>query len=228
MQKQGAMMVVCTRINPGKEDAYHKWYDEHANIMFDYPGMERVSRNRCVRPLVDDGDSSPEYITLYELKEKADLDNYFKSPQMEQAKKQFEEEWEGLGEVLWSGFYEPLNVLKRRPLTGNKRFMEIVGSGPKPGQDAAYLDYYVDHFTKMFKYDGISEISYVRMFMPMAQDGKSHDYVTVYDFENEEAMNAFYRSPVFTDAKQDWEEIGQTVMDLQLAACYESIICLER
>jgi antibiotic biosynthesis monooxygenase (ABM) superfamily enzyme len=227
MQKQGAMMVVCTRISPGKEVEYHKWYDDHVSIMFNYPGMERVSRNRCVRPLGDNGDKSPEYITLYELKEKADLNNYFKSPQMEQAKKQYEEKWEGLGDVLWSGFYEPLNVLKRGLLT-SKRFMEIVGSGPKPGQEEAYLKYYVDHFTKMFKYRGIREISYVRMFMPMAQDGKKHDYVTVYDFESEAAMNAFYQSPVFTDAKQGWEEIGQPAMDLQWAACYESVITRDR
>jgi antibiotic biosynthesis monooxygenase (ABM) superfamily enzyme len=228
MQKQGAMMVVCTRINPGKEAAYHKWYDEHANIMFSYPGMERVSRNRRIRPLGDNGGNSPEYITLYELKEKADLENYFKSSQMERAKKQFEEDWEGLGDVLWSGFYEALNVLKRGPLKGNKRYLEMVGSGPKEGREAAYLDYYVGHFTNMFEYEGIREISYVRMFMPMARDGKSHDYVTVYDFESEAAMNAFYQSPVFTGAKDDWEKKGQPVMDLQWAACYESVISLER
>jgi hypothetical protein len=80
----------------------------------------------------------------------------------------------------------------------------------------------------MFEYNGIREISYVHMFMPMAQDGKSHDYVTVYDFETKEAMEAFYQSPVFTDAKKDWEETGQSVMDLQWAACYESVISLER
>jgi antibiotic biosynthesis monooxygenase (ABM) superfamily enzyme len=228
MQKQGAMMVVCTRISPGKEAEYHKWYDKHVNIMFEYPGMERVSRNHLIRPLGNNNNNSPEYIVLYELKEKADLENYFKSPQMDQAKKQFEEDWAGLGDVLWSGFYEPLHVLKRGSIQGKKRFMEIVGSGPKPGKEKAYLDYYVDHFTKMFKYEGIREISYVHMFMPMAQDGKSHGYVTVYDFESEAAMNNFYQSPVFTGAGKEWEEVGQPTMDLQFAACYESVICLER
>ncbi len=228
MQKQGAMMVVCTKIIPGKEDAYHKWYDEHAEIMFSYPGMERVSRNRCLRPLGDNGGNSPEYIVLYELRNKADLEDYFKSPQMDRAKKQFEEDWNGIGDVLWSGFYEPLHVLKRGPLTPGKRFTEMVGSGPKPGQEAAYLDYYVNHFTRMFDYPGIREISYVKQFMPMAQDGKNHDYVTVYDFENEAAMNAFYQDPVFTGAKEEWEEVGQPAMDLQWAACYESVIVLER
>ena len=228
MQQQGAMMVVCSKINPGKEKEYHEWYDEHVNIMFSYPGIERVSRNRCTRPLGDSADNSPEYITLYELKEKADLENYFNSSQMDAAKKQFEETWEGLGDVLWSGFYEPLHVLKRGPLTGDKRFMEIAGAGPKPGKEKEYLDYYVGHFTNMFEYTGIREVSYVRMFMPMAQDGKNHDYVTVYDFESEAAMNAFYDDPVFTGGRKDWEEIGQPAMDLLFAACYESVTALQR
>ena len=96
MQKQDAIMVVCTKISPGKEDEYHAWYDEHANIMFSYSGMERVSRNHCINPLGDSGSNCPEYITLYEMKDKADLDDYFKSPQMDAAKKQFEETWDGL------------------------------------------------------------------------------------------------------------------------------------
>ena len=228
MQKQGAMMVVSTKITPGKEDEYHAWYDEHANIMFSYPGMERVSRNRFTRPLCDSGDNCPEYITLYELKDKADLDDYFKSPQMDAAKKQFEETWDGLGDVVWSGFYDPLHVLKRGPLTEKTRHIEIAGTGPKPGQEKAYLDYYVDHFNKVFEYPGIREISHVRMFMPMAQDGKSHDYVTVYDFESEGSMNAFYQDSVFTGSIKDWEEKGLSAMDLLFAGCYESVITLER
>ena len=111
-------------------------------------------------------------------------------------------------------FYEPLHVLKRGPLTAVRRFMKIVGSGLKPGKETACNDRYVDHFTRMFEYPGIREISYVKQFMPMAQDGKNHDYVTIYDFESEAAMNAFYQEPVFTGAKQDWEEIGQPAMEL--------------
>lgn len=228
MQKQGAIMIVCTKITPGKEAAYHEWYDEHANIMFSYPGMERVSRNRLTRGLGDNGDNSPEFITLYELKEKADIENYFKSSQMEAAKKQFEKTWDGVGDVMWSGFYEPVHVLKRDIPTTEKRFLEIVGSYPKPDKDKAYLDYYTSHLDKLFEYGGIREIDYVHLFMPQAQDGKNHDYVTVYDFETEAAMNAFYQAPVFTGTKKDWEENGLPVTDVQFAGCYESVIKLER
>ena len=228
MQRQGAIMVVCTKINPGKEEAYHRWYDRHAEIMFGFPGMERVSRNRRVRPLGDRGGNSPEFITLYELKERTAVDDYLGSPTMQEAKKQFDEDWHGLGEVPWSGFYEPLDVLKRGPLTGNTRYMEMVGSGPKPGKVKKYLEYYRDHYTKMFAYPGIREVSYVKLFQKQAQDGKPHDYVTVYDFESREAMDAFYKDPIFTEAGPDWRERGLPVTDLQWAACYESVTCLSR
>jgi hypothetical protein len=147
---------------------------------------------------------------------------------MQQAKKQFEEGWDGLGDVLWSGWYEPVKILEREPLNAKKRYMEIVGSGPKTGQDKAYLDYYVNHFTKMFEYPGIKRVSYSRRFQKLAQNNESPEYVTVYDFESKEAMKAFYQHPVFTGAKKEWEEIGQPVMDLQWAACYESVITLVR
>ena len=59
------------------------------------------------------------------------------------------------------------------------------------------------------------------MFMPMAEDGKSHDYVTVYDFESEESMNAFTQDT-------DLEETGLSAMDLLFSGFYESVIMLER
>ena len=228
MEKQGAMMVVSTNVNPGKEDAYNKWYDEHVNLIFTYPGIERISRNCCTRPLGDAGDNSPQYITIYELEDKGDIENFFQSSQMQGAKKQFDEGWPGLGDVQWSGWYESVRTLERKPLAGEKRYMEIVGSGPKPGKETAYLDYYIKHFTDMFAYSGVKKISYVCCFQPLAQESRYPEYVTVYDFDSEKSLEEFYRDPVFTGAKNEWEEIGQPSMDLQWAACYESVITLEK
>lgn len=223
-----ALMVVSTRVSPGKEAEYNKWYDEHVSLLFSFKGMKRVSRNRCTLPLGENGGNSPEYITLYELENKDDIEAFLKSPQMQEAKVQFDEGWPGLGDVLWSGWFEPVKTLERGPLSDKKRYMEIVGSGPKTGKEAAYLDYYVNHFTQMFEYTGIKKVSYSRCFQKLAQDNPNPEYVTVYDFESKEAMEAFYQHPVFTGAKKEWEEIGRPAMDLQWAACYESVITLER
>jgi hypothetical protein len=228
METKNAMMVVSTKVNPGKQAAYNTWYDEHISLLFGFKGMKRVSRNLCTLPLGDNGGNSPEYITIYELEKKADIEGFFQSSQMQQAKKQFDERWDGLGDVLWSGWYEPVKTLERGPLVANKRYMEIVGSGSKTGQDAAYLDYYVDHFTKMFEYNGIKRVNYVRCFQRLAQNGKSPEYITFYDFESKEAREAFYQHHIFTGARKAWEEIGQLAMDLQWAACYDSVKVLER
>lgn len=228
MATEKAMMVVSTKARPEKQQAYNKWYDEHISLLFAFGGMERVSRNLCTLPLGDSGGNSPEYLTIYELKNKADIEVFFNSPQMEQAKKQFEDKWDGLGDVLWSGWYEPVKILERGPLIASKRYMEIVGSGPKTGQDTAYLNYYTDHFTRMFAYNGIKNISYSRQLQKLAQNNKSPEYITIYDFENKEAREAFYQHQIFTEAGKDWKEIGQPVMDLQWAACYDSVKILER
>ena len=225
MEKQSAIMVVSTNANPAKEDAYNQWYDEHVKLIFTYPGMQRISRNRCLRPLGDAGENSPRYITIYELNDKEDIENFFRSSQMQEAKTQFDEGWPGLGDVLWSGWYEPVRTLERKPIT-TKRYTEIVGSGPKPGKDTDYLDYYTHHFTDMFEYGGIINISYVYCFQPLAQESRYPGYITVYDFENEKALDDFYRDPIFTGAKKEWDEVGQPAMDLQWAACYESVITL--
>ena len=227
MREQGAMMVVCTRPTPGREDGYNRWYDEHARIMFDYPGMDRVSRNRRDHPLGDAGENSPEYVTLYELKDRADVDDYVNSPQMDRAKVQFEESWDGLGTGLWSGFFEPVKTLQRAPL-GERRFTEMVGSGPQPGREKEYLDWYFGHVTEMFAFEGIVEVSLFKLSRQRAGDGKRHDFLTVYDFADEAAMRAFYRDPIFTGAGPDWHQKGLPVVDLQWAACYASAILLQR
>ena len=106
--------------------------------------------------------------------------------------------------------------------------MEIVGSGPKPGKETDYFDYYINHFTDMFEYGGIIHISYVYCFQPLAQESKYPEYITVYDFESKKSLEDFYRDPIFTGAKKEWDEVGQPAMDLQWAACYESVTTLRK
>ncbi len=225
---QKVMMVVSTKASPERREDYNKWYDEHISLLFAFEGMKRVSRNLCTLPLGESGNNSPEYLTIYELENKADIKQFSGSLQMEQARKQFEEQWSGLGDVLWSGWYEPVKTLERGHHSTSKRYMEIVGSEPKMGQEAAYLNYYIEHFTTMFAYDGIKNIEYCRRIQQLAQNNNSPEYITVYDFKSKEGREAFYQHNIFTGARKDWEETGKPVMDLQWAACYDSVKILER
>ena len=58
-------------------------------------------------------DSCPQYVVTYEFDTKDDLEAFLTSDAAEVAKKEFEEEWNDVGEFLWSGWYEPMKKLER-------------------------------------------------------------------------------------------------------------------
>jgi hypothetical protein len=224
-------MVNAVQPAPGKEAAYNRWHNNHVAMIFNYQGMKRVNRHHFLKALGPAGPASPPYMTIYECESKELFEGLFKSPQMQQAKVDYETNWSGLGEVTWAGNFEPVKTLARK-ITGannSKIYTEIVGSGPKPGKEKAYLDYYIDHFTKMFEYKGIQRISYSRMLPSVFKaEPKCPPYLTVYEFISQSAMESFYSDPVFTSGGKDWEEKGQKVMDLQWCANYETVKTLER
>jgi hypothetical protein len=225
------LMVNAVQPATGKEDAYNKWHNNHVEIIFKYQGMKRVSRYHFFKALGPAGPASPPFMTIYECESQALFDGLFKSPQMQQAMVDYQTNWTGLGEVTWAGNFEPVKTLERS-IPGakkNKVYAEIVGSGPKPGKEKAYLDYYTEHFTKMFEYKGIQRVSYSRM-LPSAfkAEPKCPPYLTVYEFISQEAMEAFYTDPVFTAGGKEWEKVGMPAMDLQWCAEFERIKSLER
>jgi|WetSurMetagenome_2_1015567.scaffolds.fasta_scaffold79446_1 hypothetical protein len=225
------LMVNAIQPAPGKEDAYNKWHNNHVTMIFDYQGMKRVNRHHFLKPLGPTGPASPPYMTMYECESKELFEGLFKGPQMQKAKVDYETNWPGLGEVIWAGNYEPVKTLERSVKLADKTkiYTEIVGSGPKPGNEKAYLDYYVGHFTKMFEYKGIQRISYGHMLPPMGKaEPKCPPYLTIYEFISQAAMEAFYTDPVFTSGGKEWEEVGQPCMDLQWCANYVTIKTLER
>jgi hypothetical protein len=225
------LMVNSVQPAPGKEDAYNRWHNNHVSIIFNYKGIKRISRHHFFKALGPAGPASPPYMTVYECENKELFDGLFKSPEMGNAKVDYETNWTGLGEVTWAGNYEPVKTLERKiKITDkNKIYTEIVGSGPKPGKEKAYLDYYTGHFTKMFEYKGIYRVSYNRLLpSPGPGAAKSPPYLTVYEFESKAAMEAFYTDPVFTSGGEEWEKTGMPAMDLQWCANYETIKILER
>jgi len=225
------LMVNAVQPNPAREDAYNKWHNNHVSMIFNYQGMKRVNRYHFFKPLGPTGPASPPYMTIYECENKELFEGLFKSPQMGQAKDDYEKNWPGLGEVIWAGNFEPVKTLERN-IPGakkNKLYTEIVGSGPKPSKEKAYLDYYSGHITKMFEYKGIQRISYSKMLPSVFKpEPKCPPYLTVYEFVSKEAMDAFYTDPVFTSGGKEWEETGKPAMDLQWCANYETTKSLER
>jgi antibiotic biosynthesis monooxygenase (ABM) superfamily enzyme len=112
MEKARYLWLVSSKANPGKEEEYNKWYDQHVTTFFKFPGAKKIVRNKCYRPM-QNPDSCPQYVVIYEFNTKEDLEAFIKSDASEAGKKEYEEGWKDQGVFLWSGWYEPVKVLKR-------------------------------------------------------------------------------------------------------------------
>ena len=52
-------------------------------------------------------------MVTYEFDTKADLEAFLTSDAAKEAIREYEEDWKGQGEFLWSGFFEPVKKLER-------------------------------------------------------------------------------------------------------------------
>ena len=112
MDNDRYLWLVTSKPDPKREEEYNAWYDQHVETFFKFPGLKKVVRNKCFQPM-QNPDSCPQYVVVYEFDTKEDLEAFLTSDAAEVAKKQYEEEWDGLGEFLWSGWYEPVKTLER-------------------------------------------------------------------------------------------------------------------
>ena len=112
MENERYLWLVTSKPDPEKVEEYNKWYDQHVETFFKFPGLKKVVRNKCFRPM-QNPDSCPEYVVIYEFDTKDDLEAFLTSDAANAAKKEFEETWNGVGEFLWSGWYEPVKKLER-------------------------------------------------------------------------------------------------------------------
>ncbi|MBN1470945.1 MAG: DUF4286 family protein [Syntrophaceae bacterium] len=112
MSNDRYVWIVTSKPDPEKEEEYNKWYDKHVETFFNFPGLKKVVRNKCYQPM-QNPDSCPQYVVIYEFDTKDDLQAFLTSDAAKAAIKEYEEEWNGLGEFLWSGWYEPVKKLER-------------------------------------------------------------------------------------------------------------------
>jgi heme-degrading monooxygenase HmoA len=112
MKEARYLWLVTSKADPAREEEYNKWYNQHVETFFKFPGAKRIVRNRCYQPM-QNPDSCPQYVVIYEFDTKEDLEAFAKSDAAEEAKKEFETGWKGFGDFLWSGWYEPVKKLER-------------------------------------------------------------------------------------------------------------------
>jgi heme-degrading monooxygenase HmoA len=110
-----------------------------------------------------------------------------------------------------------------------KRVSETVASAPKPGKDAEYNRWYDEHIKILFGFKGLKKVSRKRCFRAIGANGPSSpQYLTVYEFESKEDLDAFYQSPQMKAAEKHYKENAPAILDVLWAGGYETVISLEQ
>ena len=87
-------------------------------------------------------------------------------------------------------------------MAGN-RMVQIVASESSPEKEAEYDAWYTDiHIPMLFGYKGIKKVS---RYLLVGEDEEMSRFLTIYEFENKEAMDDFSNSPDFKAAIEDYE-----------------------
>jgi heme-degrading monooxygenase HmoA len=110
-----------------------------------------------------------------------------------------------------------------------KCFMETVASAPKPGKDAQYNQWYDEHINMLFGFKGLKRVTRTRCFRAIGANGSnSPQYLTRYEFESKEDLDAFYASPEMKKAEKHYKENAENLLDVFWAGGYEALITLEK
>ncbi len=109
----------------------------------------------------------------------------------------------------------------------NNLLMQIVASESTPEKDAKFDKWYTEvHVPMLLGFKGVKQASRYRLKGDNAQCAK---YLAIYEFESEEALAEFPKSPAFAAAVRDYEnkkeEVGFT---MKWAGVYELIKSWER
>jgi hypothetical protein len=112
----------------------------------------------------------------------------------------------------------------------NRKYLEVVGSGPKPGNEKEYLAWYRQHIDDMFKFGGVKRVSLNKLYQPVGEKGPlSPVYVTLYEFDSKEDIDAFYRKVMMPSAGgQLKDNLLPSSVELYWAGYYEPVLTLEK
>ena len=111
-----------------------------------------------------------------------------------------------------------------------EKYLEVVGSRPKPGKEKEYLKWYRQHIADMFKFGGLKRVSLNKIYQPVGEMGpQSPTYVTLYEFNSKEDIADFYKNfllpstgkPLTSDNLPD-------SLDLLWSGYYEPVETLEK
>ena len=85
---QKIILIVASESSTEKEQEYNDWYvNKHIPMMFECEHMRKATRCK----LTDENPDSAKYMTIYEFDSREDYEAFWNSPELENAKKDFDE-----------------------------------------------------------------------------------------------------------------------------------------
>jgi len=110
------------------------------------------------------------------------------------------------------------------------KYLEVVGSAPKPGKEKEYLEWYHQHIADMFKFGGLKRVSLNKMYQPIGENGpRSPLYVTVYEFNSKEDLADFYKNIMMPSAGVPLKnDLLPDSVDVLWSGYYEPVETLEK
>ena len=109
------------------------------------------------------------------------------------------------------------------------RFLEVTGTRPLPGKEKEYNEWYHKHITDLFAFGGLLRVSRSKMYKGAGPYGKSAPlYLTIYEFEKAEDIDAFYAHPMMQDARVHFETEAPKSVELTWAGFYEPVETYEK
>jgi len=102
------------------------------------------------------------------------------------------------------------------------RIIQIVASQSTPDKEEEYNRWYTDvHVPMLFGYKGLKRASRYRL---TGENENQAKYLAIYEFDDEESMAGFSKSPEFAAAVEDFEAMKEMVgFDMKWAASYELV-----
>jgi len=95
------------------------------------------------------------------------------------------------------------------------KYLWVTASRAKPGKEEEYNGWYDQHVTTFFKFPGLKRVCRNRCCQSFEFGDICAQYLTIYEFDNKEALEAFSQSEAMELAKKEyedgWEEIGETL-----------------
>jgi uncharacterized protein (DUF1330 family) len=111
-----------------------------------------------------------------------------------------------------------------------EKFLEVVGSRPRPGKEKEYLKWYHQHLADMFKFEGCKRVSLNKIYQPVGEKGPlSPTYVTVYEFDSKQAVADFYKNIMMPSAGGQLKDaLLPDSVDVLWSGYYEPVATLEK